>query len=503
MLIVETIAKIRMRYHVQKQGIKQISRELNVSRNTVRKILREGQTTHTYKPRQVTAPRLEDYKEQLESWLESDRQLPKKQRCSAMRLYQRLRELGYCGAYDSVQRFVKQWLLDDGKVGKAFIPLCFSPGEAYQFDWSEEVVELGGAVQKIKVAQFRLCYSRMLFVVAFPRETQEMLFAAHAQAFSFFEGIPLRGIYDNMKTAVDGVFTGKERKFNNRFIQMLSHYLVEPTACTPAAGWEKGQIENQVGNVRDWIFVPRLKFKDLNELNRHLMERCLELSKTRAHPEQKQRRIFELFEEERSALRPMNAPFDGYIEKSCRVSSTCLVNFDRNRYSVACAYAHLPVSVRAYSDKIMVSSKGRIIAEHTRHFGRDKTIYNPLHYLPLLEKKPGAIRNGAPFCEWNLPVGLKKVIGSLMKDKGGDKAAVSILLAISTYGLEAVDAACNTAISETLIGADYILNHLSRQKDEPIPSEITTPDRLKLAIEPMPDIARYNQLLRGVYHAIH
>lgn len=503
MLIVETIAKIRTRYHVQKQGIKQISRELNLSRNTIRKVLREGQTAHVYKPRQVVAPRLEDYKEQLQSWLESDSQLPKKQRCSATRLHQRLRELGYSGAYDSVQRFVKQWMLDDGKVGKAFIPLYFSPGEAYQFDWSEEVVELGGVVQKIKVAQFRLCYSRMLFVAAFPRETQEMLFAAHAQAFSFFGGIPRRGIYDNMKTAVDGVFTGKERKFNNRFIQMLSHYLVEPTACTPAAGWEKGQVENQVGNVRDWVFVPRLKFKDFDELNRHLTERCLEISKTRAHPELKESRIFEMLEQERQVLRQMDAPFDGYMEKSCRISSTCLVNFDRNRYSVECAYANQPVSVRAYSDKVMVSSKGRVIAEHIRHFGRDKTIYNPLHYLPLLEQKPGAIRNGAPFHEWALPDGLKKVREILMKDKGGDKAVVSILLAISTHGLEAVDAACKTAISEALIGADYILNHLNRQKDRPIPSEITTPDWLKLAKEPMPDMVRYNQLLRGVRHAIH
>jgi hypothetical protein len=306
-----------------------------------------------------------------------------------------------------------------------------------------------------------------------------------------------------MKTAVDGVFTGKERKFNNRFIQMLSHYLVEPTACTPAAGWEKGQVENQVGNVRDWVFVPRLKFKDFDELNRHLTERCLEISKARAHPEVKESRIFEMFEQERQVLRQMGAPFDGYMEKSCRVSSTCLVNFDRNRYSVECVYVCQPVSVRAYSDKIRVSSKGRVIAEHTRHFGRDKTIYNPLHYLPLLEQKPGAIRNGAPFHEWVLPDGLKKIREVLMKTKGGDKAVVSLLLAISTHGLEAIDTACKTAISEEIIGADYILNHLNRQKDRPIPSEITTPDWLKLDKEPIPDMARYNQLLTGARYAIH
>lgn len=503
MLIVETIAKIRLRYHVHKQGIKQISRELKLSRNTIRKILREDKTVHAYKPRQVSAPRLEEYKERLLSWLESDNQLPRKQRCSAMRLYQRLQELGYSGAYDSVQRFVKQWLLDKGKSGNAYIPLYFSPGEAYQFDWSEEVVELGGVVQSIKVAQFRLCYSRMLFLVAFPRETQEMLFSAHARAFSFFGGIPLRGIYDNMKTAVDNVFIGKERKFNTRFIQMLSHYLVEPTACTPSAGWEKGQVENQVGNVRDWVFVPRLKFKDFEELNQHLTQCCLNIAKKRHHPQMKDCSIFDVFEKERPMLREVNVTFDGYVEKSCRVSSTCLIPYDRNHYSVECAYASQPVSIRAYADKIVVTANAHVISEHKRHFGRDKTIFNPWHYLPLLERKPGAIRNGAPFLDWDLPLSLAKVKKKMMKDKGGDKAFVSILLAISAYGLEDVELACKTAISDQIIQADYILNRLSHQKNNCIPDEIKTPDWLKLSQEPLHNMARYNQLLTGADHALH
>jgi transposase len=254
---VETIAKIRIRFHVKKQKIKQIARELGLSRNTVRKALREDKTANEYVRSTQVAPKLDAYKEQLTIWLEDDNKLVKAQRCTARRLYERLQEKGYTGAYDSIQRFVKEWQLISGKVNTAFVPLYFSPGEAYQFDWSQETVELGGIIQSIKVAHFRLCYSRLSFVIAYPRETQEMLFDAHAEAFSFFGGIPLRGIYDNMKTAVDTVFTGKDRKFNQRFIQMLSHYLVEPTACTPSAGWEKGQVENQVGNIREWLFVPQ------------------------------------------------------------------------------------------------------------------------------------------------------------------------------------------------------------------------------------------------------
>jgi transposase len=504
MLLVETIAKIRIRYHVKKQSIKQICRECNLSRNTVRKILREDKTRQEYARTVQTAPKLSDYKEQLTKWLEEDSRLPKAQRCSAQRLYERLQSIGYDGAYDSVQRFVKQWQQEAGKVKSAFIPLYFSPGEAYQFDWSQETVELGGVVQTLKVAHFRLCYSRLSFVVAYPRETQEMLFDAHAKAFSFFGGIPLRGIYDNMKTAIDTVFTGKDRKFNQRFIQMLSHYLVEPTACTPASGWEKGQIENQVGNIREWFFVPRLKYADLAALNAHLVTRCVELANKRHHPEQKESFIFHVFEqEERATLRPLMPVFDGYVERNCKVSSTCLVNFDRNHYSVESAYAHQPVSLRAYATKLVFTSKGRVIAEHERHFGRDKTIFDPWHYVPLLERKPGALRNGAPFHDWILPDGLQQIRVLLMKRRGGDRECAAIFRAIPLHGLEAVNVACELALTDKVISADYIFNLLSRLHPTPPQILVATPDHLKLAKEPESNCDRYNQLLRSSNHVLH
>jgi transposase len=142
-------------------------------------------------------------------------------------------------------------------MAEAFVPLSFAPGEAYQFDWSHEVVLINGVTVAVKVAHVRLCHSRMLFVRAYPRETQEMVFDAHNRAFAFFRGACTRGIYDNMKTAVETVFIGKDRQFNRRFLRMCGHYLVEPTACTPASGWEKGQVENQVGVVRERFFTPR------------------------------------------------------------------------------------------------------------------------------------------------------------------------------------------------------------------------------------------------------
>jgi len=154
-------------------------------------------------------------------------------------LFEGLQEIGYLGAYDSVQRLVKRWKSGNTgpKLSEAFVPMAFQPADACQFDWSQEQVELGGIMLTIKVAHFRMAYSRQMFVAAYPRETQEMVLDAHNRAFAFFGGVPARLIYDNLKTVVDTVYTGKERQFNRRFLTLANHYLFEPVACTPASGW--------------------------------------------------------------------------------------------------------------------------------------------------------------------------------------------------------------------------------------------------------------------------
>ncbi|MDT8379713.1 MAG: IS21 family transposase [Desulfotignum sp.] len=181
----------------------------------------------------------------------------KKKKFTAMRLYEFLRDQGYEGSYDSVQRYVQRWRLEKGKIKTdTFIPLYFPPGDAYQFDWSHEMAVINGEVRKIKVAHFRLCHSRKFFVAAYLRETQEMVMDSHIKAFRYFGGTSKRGIYDNMSTAVISVLKGKEREYSSRFVQMCSHYLVKPVACTPGAGWEKGQVEKQVRDIRDWLPLP-------------------------------------------------------------------------------------------------------------------------------------------------------------------------------------------------------------------------------------------------------
>lgn len=499
----ESEAKIRRMHFVQKMTIAEIVRKTKLSRNTVRRVIRSDQAGKTYQRIDQPMPVLRKFKELLESWLESDHKLSRKERRSAMKYYTQLKENGYEGAYDSVQRFVKDWRCKSKEQLKAYIPQTFFPGEAYQFDWSEEVVELGGIVQKIKVAQFRLSYSRKFFLVAYPRETQEMLFDAHNLAFKFFGGLTLRGIYDNMKTAVDTVYKGKERVFNRRFLALMDHYLIEPTACNPAAGWEKGQIENQVDNVRDWVFKPRLKFQTLEQLNEYLVQRCQAISAERHHPDQKELTVDGVFQEEKSHLRALTQPFDGYKELTCNVNSMCLVNFDKNRYSVDCSYANQLVVLRIYALTIEIFSGKDHVASHHREFCRNKTIFNPWHYLPLLERKPGALRNGAPFQNWQLPSPILKVKDILLRRKGGDKECVDILLAMGEYSVEAVSVACELAMTDKVVSRDYIINILSRLRPTATHQSIETPVTLRLKQEPLANCHQYNLLLTEVSNVIH
>ena len=256
----ETIGRIRRDHFVKGKSIKEIVRELKVSRNTVRKVLRSGATSFEYARAVQPRPRLGAWGDALDRMLSDNEAKPGRERLTLIRIFEELRGLGYQGSYDAVRRYAKAWRVARGAAtAAAYVPLSFAAGEAYQFDWSHEVVLIGGTTVTVKVAHVRLCHSRMLFVRAYPRESQEMLFDAHIRAFAFFKGTCTRGIYDNMKTAVEAVFIGKDRQFNRRFLRMCGHYLVEPIACTPAAGWEKGQVENQVGLVRERFFTPRLR----------------------------------------------------------------------------------------------------------------------------------------------------------------------------------------------------------------------------------------------------
>jgi len=502
MLIVETIAKIRRLHFVDGLGIKTISRKLGLSRNTIRKVIRSDSTEHTYNRTNQPQPQLGLYVERLEELLEIDWERPRKRRLTARRLFELIQVEGYQGGYDSIQRFTKNWRAKRGKEPSGgYIPLSFSPGDTYQFDWSHEMVVLGGVAQTVKVAHFRLSHSRQPFVVAYPRESSEMVFDAHNRAFSFFGGTCRRGIYDNMSTAVTKVLEGKKRIFNRRFLQLCSHYLVEPVACTPGSGWEKGQVEKQVKNIREWLFTPRPRFKNFTELNSWLEEQCVAIGKKRQHPEKKENTVWEMFQAEQQSLVPVRSLFDGYAERECRVSSTGLISYDRNHYSVSSKVVGQSATVLATADMIQIVKNGEIVGEHLRQFGRGKTIYDPWHYLGLLERKPGALRDGAPFKEWELPGGIQQMQRRLLSRPGGDREFVEILIAARDHGLEITDDACRNALSADTTCSEVVLNLITRELDAPPIDPVSTPERLCLSEEPLADCARYDSLRGEGCHA--
>ncbi len=498
MLVVETIGKIRRAYFLQKKPIKVICREFRLSRKVVRKVIRSEATEFHYERGRQPLPRIDPWREQLDEMLLANEGKPGRERLTLIRVFEELRRLGYEGGYDSVRRYAKAWRVARGAVtAEAYVPLSFAPGEAYQFDWSHEIVLINGTTVTVKVAHLRLCHSRMPFVRAYPRETQEMVFDAHNRAFAFFRGACTRGIYDNMKTAVETVFIGKDRQFNRRFLRMCGHYLVEPTACTPAAGWEKGQVENQVGLVRERFFTPRLRVASYEELNAWLLDQCVAYAKAHRHPELADRTIWQAFEAERSQLVPITGPFDGFHATQAAVSKTCLIRFDNNKYSAASCAVGRPVEIRAYADRIVIRQDGAIVGQHARRFGRGETIYDPWHYVPVLARKPGALRNGAPFKDWLLPVGLEQVRRRLKGSDDGDRQMVKVLSAVLTDGLAAVEAACTEALADGVHSADVVLNILSRQRDPGPSATILTPEALRLRHAPMADCARYDRLRRA------
>ena len=291
---------------------------------------------------------------------------------------------------------------------------------------------------------------------------------------------------------------GKDRLYNRRFLQMCSHYLIEPVACTPASGWEKGQVENQVGLVRERFFTPRLRFKTYDEMNAWLLDKCIAHAKAHRHPELTEQTVWEVFEAERPKLVPYAGRFDGFHAVPASVSKTCLVRFDNNKYSVAASAVGRPVEVHAYADRIVIRQDGRIVAEHPRSFARGDTVYDPWHYVPVLARKPGALRNGAPFKDWVLPAAMERVRRKLAGVDDGNRQMVDILTAVLTDGLPAVEAACAEAIAHGVHSADVVLNILARQRDPGPSATILPPAALTLHHPLHADCARYDTLRRTI-----
>ena len=329
-----------------------------------------------------------------------------------------------------------------------------------------------------------------------------MLFDAHNHAFRVLQGIPERGIYDNMKTAVDKVGRGRQRVVNARFRAMVSHFLFESEFCNPAAGWENGQVEKNVRDARHRLLQDAPAFADLAALNDWLEERCQSLWHGILHPEKRGRTVAEVFDDERGALMATPPPFDGFVELNKRVTPTCLIVFERNRYSVPAAFANRVVSMRAYADRIVLVAEAKVIAEHVRVFNRDHnshgtTVYDWRHFLAVVQRKPGALRNGAPFAD--LPKSFKRLRAALRQRDGGDREMADILALVLHHDEKLVEQAVTEAIESNIISKTHILNRLSRLLDMPPPAALEPPPGLNLSDEPIANTERYDDL-RGNHY---
>lgn len=494
----QTISKVRLLFHKKKLSQREIAKRLNLNRRTVAKYL-EVTEPPNYQRANKHFSKLAPFVEQLEQRLQEEQLLPKSQRLSALRHYEWLKAQGFTGSYSTITHFIRSFKGSiSSDICEGFIPLYYSPGDAYQFDWSTETIKLAGQLIKVKVAHFRLCHSRAFYFRAYFNEQQEMLIDAHNHAFNYFEGVPLRGIYDNMRTAVKTIKAGKERDCTLLFDSMMNHFLVEPVFCTPAEPQEKGQIERQVNIIRQKLFKPTLSVDSLEELNDYLQTKCVALSQQMKHPKDKTQTIAQSLEYERNHLSKIT-PFLGKRSKQVAVNSLSQVHYDTHKYSVPCNLARKNVQLWITATTIGVEYDNKLVAEHKRSFIKHQCTYNPWHYLELLKKKPGALRNGEPFIHWILPKPIQQLQGYLLKRPKGDRAMVQLLSLIAEYGEDLGVTAAEVALEEGIPTVEAVLNIIHRLKEPPIPTfNLQT---IALTIVPQANCERYNHLLSEVSYA--
>ncbi|MGL4996696.1 MAG: Mu transposase domain-containing protein, partial [Deefgea sp.] len=279
---------------------------------------------------------------------------------------------------------------------------------------------------------------------------------------------------------------------NARFSVMCAHYLFDPDFCNVASGWEKGVVEKNVQDSRRriWLEAQSVQFSSFDALNVWLAERCRALWEELKHPEFKALSIAEMLEQERLEMMPMPTPFDGYVEHLASVSSTCLITVASNRYSVPCEWSCRRVSVRLYSNQVVIAVDDAIVARHERLLAEHQVSFDWQHYVPLISRKPGALRNGAPFSE--MPTALLRLKQGLLRRNGGDKVMAQVLATVPIAGLDAVLVAVELVLESGVLSIEHILNVVARLTEPPAADSAET--QLKLSEEPQANTERYDQL---------
>ena len=450
----ELYLRVRRVCHVEGMSIREAARVFGLHRDTVRKMLTFSLPPGYRRSGPAARPKLDPYTTVIDRILEDDKTRPRKQRHTAKRILERLRdEHGFMGGYTIVKDYVRERRL---RTQEMFVPLVHSPGHA-QADFGEALVEIGGVERKAHFLAFDLPHSDACFVKAFPAETSEAFCDGHNAAFDFFGGVPQSVLYDNTKLAVARILGGGRRQRIRVFSELESHYLFADRFGRPGKGNDKGKVENLVGYVRRNFFVPVPRFATWEALNAHLEEFCRRRmsDRLRGHNET----IGERFERDRQALLPLPpAPYDACDKRATRVSSLSLVRYRNNDYSVPVEYGHREVLVRGYVHEVVISCGTEVVARHERSYEREDVILDPLHYLRLIEQKIGALDQAAPLAGWSLPeefVVLRRLLEARM-GKSGKREYVQVLRLLETFKTDDVHAGVKDALRLGAIGFDAV-----------------------------------------------
>jgi transposase len=418
----------------------------------------------------VSQPRpkrkLEPFLPIMQQILADDRQAPKKQRHTAQRIFERLRaEHGYQGGQTVVKDAVRAWRQSHQEV---FLPLSHPPGEA-QVDFGEATVKLNGAETKVALFVMTLPYSGAIFIQAFPRECTETFLEGHRRAFEFLGGVPRRISYDNSAIAVIEVLKGRERKLTREFLRLQSHYLFQEHFCLVRRANEKGHVERLIGFARRNFLVPVPQVESLATLNEQLRQRCLAdlAERTRGKPAPKS----ELLQEDQAAFLPLpKQPFEARRVADRTADSQSLVRFDDNDYSVPVRYAHRKLLVIATVEEVRLVYEDRLVARHARCWGRERTFFEPIHYLALLERKPGGIDYARPLENWGLPECFPLLRRRLEAAdlQHGTRSYIRVLRLLEKFSLAQLAAAIEYALDIDVIDADSIRTIVEHRSEEPV-----------------------------------
>lgn len=509
MLTVDDIEAIRRAYYVEEKSVRAIARELRHGRRVIREaIAGAAPRPRRYRlTRRKPRPVLDAVVAVIDGWLEADRAAPRKQRHTAKRVYDRLvAEHGYTGCESGVRRYVREWKRAHAPDGESFLPLAYAPGAEAQCDWGEAVVRVGGVERVAAYFCLRLCYSLKSFVMAFPTARQECFLAGHAAAFQALGGVPERVTYDNLGSAVTKLLRGRNRVEHEQFVAFRGHYLFASHFCLPGqeGAHEKPFAETLVGYARRNFLVPVPAVESWEALNRLLAARCAAEDR-RAAPG-RGRAIGDLWGEERARLRPV--PRHAY--PCCRtvaVKATrqSLVTFERNRYSVPSRQAGERLLLRAYPWHVEISDGQAVVARHARLYGKNGEQLDPLHYLQVLERKPGAFELARPIQHWRgrWPPIYERYLAALRQARPDDatRQFVRILQLHAQFTAEQIVAALDRALALPCWAADGV-EQLLRQAGAPsaVPpaGEAATASGLAPLAGvtiPLPDLAQYARLL--------